>query len=657
MAVLVRNGSLVPTLSRGLAALEVPTTVSSAGAAVRDEYAVRGLILLLEIALGRVPLDAATSVELLTGPIGGLDAVSLRRLKAALRHEELTANGDRSAGELLVESLRSPHILALLDTRVARLARRVAENIGATATEAEAGGTIEELLWGVWQRSGLAAPWRERSLGAGIVAEEAGRNLDAVVALFSAAKRFVERSPDAPPGVFLDAWTGSDVPEDTLAPRSLIDAVRVGTPSSVIGEQFHTVVVAGLQENVWPNLRIRGSLLGAQDLDAAAEGQARRGASDTDARTAVLHDELRMFAQAVSRATHELVVTAVASEDAMPSPFFRFVPPGNSDEIPRYPLSLRGIVGRLRRELNIQHSPAVAAGLALLAREGVAGADPEHWYGLLPPSTTAPLIDLTDPEAEPVRVSPSRMESYEMCPLHWFIGSVGGDTGTTATGLGTVIHQVMETATDVRPEALWRAVEERWGEFSFEAPWQSEVEKARAREMTRRLSAYLTDFERAGGTLLTAERRFQLPIRLAAGTAMLNGSIDRVEQLADGTAVIVDLKTGAHAPTSDGAVINHPQLAAYQLAFATGQIEGLPAGLPAGGAKLVVVSKGTRKKPYHDPHQPAFGADELEAFRGRVAANAEGMAGSVFLAQIGSHCLDPWAFGSCRVHVIKAVSS
>lgn len=655
MAVLVRSGAQVPALARGLATLEVPTRVSGAGTAVRDEYAVRAMILLLEVALRRVPLDASAAVALLTGPLGGLDAVSLRRLKSALRHDELDAGGDRPADDLLVESLRTPGALALIDTRVARLAGRLADSIRAAEAQAAEGATIEELLWGVWQRSGLAGPWRERSLGSGIVAEEANRNLDAIVALFSAARRFVERTPDAPAGVFLDAWTGSDVPEDTLAPRSLVDAVTVGTPSSVIGDEFDTVVVAGVQDGVWPNLRIRGSLLGAQDLAALAGGEADGGG--VDARTAVLHDELRMFAQAVSRASREVVVTAVANDDALPSAFFRLVPAGDPGDLARSPLSLRGMVARLRRELTGTGSAAAARGLAQLAEQGVPGADPATWYGMLPPSTTEPLHDLTNPEAEAVSVSPSRMESFETCPLHWFIDTMGGDSTSTATGLGTVLHKVMETATDTSADGLWRDVEARWGEFRFEAPWQSEVEKIRAREMTTRLSHYLGDFERAGGTLLSSEQRFRLPIQLETGEAVLSGSIDRVEQLADGSAVIVDLKTGSHVPTTDAAVADHPQLGAYQLAFAAGHIEGLPENLPAGGAKLVIVSKGTQKKPYYDPKQSAFTDEEIRSFQERVAETAEGMAGAVFVAQVGSHCLDPWSFGSCRIHVVKAVSA
>jgi len=647
MAVIVRTG--VSSLSQSLQALEVQTTVASARAALRDEYAVRGLVLLLELGLGREPLTAASAVELLLGPVGGLDAVTLRRLKHALRHEELAGEGDRSGDELVAEALAHPGALATIDTRVARRATRVAANLAAVREEADAGATIEELLWGVWQRSGLEKLWFEQSMGAGLVAEEANRHLDAVVALFSSAKRFVERTPDAAPAQFLDAWVSADVPEDTLAPRSVVDAVTVGTPASVIGREFEVVVIAGLQENVWPNLRIRGSLLGSQDLAAAWAGTLAEGA---DKRLEVMHDELRLFAQAVSRARSEVVVTAVANDDSLPSAFLRLVPQGDPAGLQRHPLSLRGMVGQLRRELTGTGSGAAAAGLARLADENVPGAHPSAWYGLAEPSTLAPLVDLTEDDAH-VRVSPSRMESFETCALHWMIDQVGGGSSSTASNLGTIIHSVAEESSDHSPDALYAAVEKRWGELYFESEWHSRVERTRARELTDRLSAYLDEFDRVGGQLLATEKNFELDL----GHARLSGSIDRVESYPDGTAVIVDLKTGKRDPSTDDGVVDHPQLGAYQLAFASGAIEGLPEGVLPGGAKLVIVSKGSRGKAYTEPRQAAFTAEQLEAFRERVVADAVGMADRVFVAQIGTHCLDPWSFGRCTIHVVKAVSS
>ncbi|MDH6236177.1 ATP-dependent DNA helicase [Cryobacterium sp. CG_9.6] len=702
MAVIVRSGSLVPALSRGLAALEVPTQVSTAQTALRDDYAVRAFILALEVTLGRKPLDADAAVELLRGPLGGLDPITLRRLRAALRQQELSRpqpgadlplaertepvsqpgdaavptaeyRRDRSSDELLAAVFTTPSLLAAIDNRTARRAASCAASMREAAIENAAGATIEELLWGLWQRSGLAREWKEQANGTGIVADEANHNLDAVVALFSAAQRYVERTPGAPPVLFLEHLVDTDVPEDTLAPRAAGDAVVVSTPSSTINSEFDIVVLAGVQANVWPDLRIRGSLLGAGDL-AALVSRGQRESSDP--RLEVLHDELRMFAQAASRASSELVVTCVDSEENEPSAFLRLLPAppeasSDPDDASQYPLSLRGLAGRLRADLTrtiareaSAHATAdvgshrssraadAAATLARLAAARVPGAAVTEWYGLSEPSTQRPLND-KDAGDDPVRVSPSRMSAFETCPLHWLIGQVGGGTSSTAANLGTIIHKVMEDATDRSPDSLWQAVEARWGELQFDAEWQSRVQKVEARALTDRLASYLLDFERTGGALLGAEGNFTLDV----DGAVLSGTIDRVERLSDGRAVIVDLKTGRGDPISDAGVIDHPQLGAYQLAFSAGVIEGIPAGMSLAGARLVIVSSGTTKQNYRNPTQPVFDPEQLEAFRARVGADAAGMGAATFLAEISSHCLDPRSFGSCRIHVIKQVST
>ncbi|WP_241980144.1 ATP-dependent helicase [Cryobacterium glaciale] len=688
MAVIVRTGSLVPSISKGLAALEVPTQVSTASTALRDQYAVKAFILALEVTLGRKPLGPEEAIDLLRGPLGGLEPITLRRLRAALRQQELSQSelsqqelggtttpraphDARSADDLLVAALQNPELLAAIDNRTARRAAACGASLCQAKVEYEAGATIEELLWGLWQRSGLDREWKDQSTGTGIVADEANHNLDAVVALFSAAQRYVERTPSAPPVLFLEHLVDTDVPEDTLAPRALGAAVTVSTPSGTIGRDFDVVVVAGVQANVWPDLRIRGSLLGAGDLAQLASGQGAPGhaVAGTDARTAVLHDELRMFAQAASRATTELLVTAVSNEENEPSAFLRLLPQPEPerdiDDFARYPLSLRGLAGRLRRDLTrAMRSPArtdsetssraadAAATLARLARDSVPGAAPDEWYGLADPSTVRPL---NDPEAgdQPVRVSPSRMAAFETCPLHWLIGQVGGGSSNTAANLGTIIHKVMEDTTDRRPEALWQGVEARWSELDFDADWQSRVQKVAARALTDRLASYLLDFEHGGGELLSAEGRFELEV----SGAVLSGTIDRVERQFDGRAVIVDLKTGKGDAISDSGVAEHPQLGAYQLAFQEGVIDGVSGDMALAGARLVIVSSGTVKQNYRNPTQPAFTPEQLDAFRARVGVDAAGMGGATFIAEITSHCLDPRSHGSCRIHVIKQVSS
>ncbi len=703
MAVIVRTGSLVPALSKGLAALEVPTQVSTAQTALRDEFAVRAFILALDVTLGRRALNAQVAVDLLRGPLGGLDPITLRRLRAALRQVDLgqPEQGQPEQGqpdqdpraetseepsspefglsaaevlrrhdspdELLISALTVPGYLDRIDNRTARRAAACGASLRAAAAEHAAGATIEELLWGLWTRSGLATTWLEQAGGTGIGADEANTNLDAVVALFSAAQRYVERTPSDPPVLFLEHLVDTDVPEDTLAPRALGDAVTVSTGSGTIGRDFAVVVLAGVQENVWPDLRIRGSLLGAGDLALAAAGDAAP-ATGVDARTAVLHDELRMFAQAASRARTELLITAIDNDDNQPSVFLRLLPDPDAAPLGRFPLSLRGIVGRLRQDLTtavgtVRPGGTVpprardqAATLARLAAESVAGADPDQWYGLAPLSTQHRL---NDPDAgdSPVRVSPSKMSSFDACPLHWLIGQIGGGTSNTAANLGTIIHEVMESGSGAGgvagAEELWAGVDARWPELVFDADWQSEVQKVEARALTDRLASYLGDFSRAGGELLSAEGRFSLDL----GSAVLSGTIDRVERLADGRAVIVDLKTGKGDPIGNAGVVDHPQLGAYQLAFHEGAIEGLDPDMQLAGARLVIVSSGTAKQNYRNPTQPAFTPEELAAFRDRVGTTATKMGDRVFLAEIASHCLDPRSFGACRIHIIKQVSS
>ncbi|MFF1877561.1 ATP-dependent helicase [Leifsonia sp. NPDC058230] len=656
MAVVVRSGARVPPLARALAVAEVPTKTSVAGRALRDDFAARQLLTVIGVELGSVELTAALAADLLVGPFGGLDGVSLRRLRLALRQEELAGGGNRPADELLVEALGAPGRFATIDSSPARRAARLAETLHSGSEKAAEGATVEELLWQAWERSGLAKRWLEQSERSGIVADEANRHLDGVVALFTAARRFVERYPEKPAALFVRELLDAEVPEDTLAAQTTSDAVLVCTPSATIGAEFEVVAVAGLQESVWPNLRLRGSLLHPQELGEVAAGTA---SVTGDERAQVMGDELRMFALAVSRARGQVILTATANDDEQPSPFLRLAGENavHDTDDSAHPLSLRGMVGRLRRRLVTAGSPDAADALARLAVSAVEGADPAEWYGLIEPSTDEPLVDLTDPEAR-VRVSPSRLETYEKSPLAWFVDAMASSPSGLAAGIGTVVHAVMEQVStepegDLSVEHIWEGVERRWGELQFESPWLEEKERRRTRRLTEGLSEYLRDFDRAGGVLLGSEGQFQLEL----GQALVTGTIDRVERTPEGTIVIVDLKTGKTVPSA-AKVAEHAQLGAYQLALEHGAIErSEDAQLPSGGAKLLFVSTGTRGKNYREVVQERQDDDGLQRLRERVAAAAGGMADSTFLAVLNLEERDPHAAYEYRIHLVPAVSA
>lgn len=658
MAVVLRSGGDVPAFERGLALAEVPTAGSAARTALRDAPAAAALLTAASLVLEREPLTAELAVALLTGPIGRLDGVGLRRLRLALRHEELANGGDRTGDELLVEALGAPGGFDSIDAAPARRAARLARLVAKARAESVRGRTVEELLWVLWEGSGLAAEWGAQAAGTGVLADEANRSLDAAVALFAAAQRFVEREPDAPAVRFVDEVLASELPEDSLAPQRSAETVLVTTPPALIGRSFEVVVVAGLQDGVWPNLRPRGTLLHA-GLLARTAAAVRAGAplptveSVPEARIAVRSDELRLFALAASRAERQLVLSCTANDDEQPSMLMGYAP--DRLRAPRgRPLHLRGLVGALRRETAASPAGEAPAALALLAEAGVPGAHPDDWYGLAAPSTTAPLVDLEgDPDAV-VAVSPSQIDRVEESPLGWFIDHVASPPSGIAASIGTIVHAVVEEAGarddgDTSIETLWAGVEQRLRDIRFEAGWVAERERRGARRMAEGAADYLAGFADDGKVLLEAEGRFSLEL----GRVRITGTIDRVEASADGTTVIVDLKTGRTPPTA-AQTAAHPQLAAYQLAARAGAV---PNRGILGGAKLVYLAKPSSGNGYTERAQQPFD-DEAEAeFRERLDAVARTMAGGAFdgPAELGfGSRFGAWQY---RVHLVPAVSA
>jgi RecB family exonuclease len=461
--------------------------------------------------------------------------------------------------------------------------------------------------------------------------------------------------------VFVRSILDSDVAEDRLDAPAGGDTVRILTPAGALGTEFDTVVIAGVQDGVWPNTRLRGSLLDTWRLaDAATRVDGGTG-STIDRRRAAMHDELRLLARALSRATEQVVVTAVDDDDTGPSVFFEFLPDPERHTVD-HPLSLRGLVAQHRRTLTDPSAwgptDRAAQQLALLADAGVAGAAPQEWFGIAAPTSAGPLRDLA---REDVRVSPSRLHALEECELNWVIGDLGGDPGGATAGLGTIIHAALEHAAGTDEASLWAEVEARWGELTFEAKWRDRAERTRARDLVRRLHLYLRRFEAAGGALIGAEPHFEVAIPLDDSEAfehgaILSGYIDRVELTPEGTVVIMDLKTGKREPQTDLKVIDNPQLGAYQLAFESGAIPEA-VGHPSGGAKLLVLRPTAARSDYATPWQPPFDDERRELFLERIRSAVTVMRGTAFAAPYEDHCRDEYSYGLCRIHTIGAVSA
>ncbi len=668
MAVIVRGQGRTSTLRRVLTSAGVPVAVPSAEVPVRDEVAVRPLLALLEVAL-RVasgepdPIDAQTAVEVVLSPIGGADAVGLRRLRRALRRAELDSGGGRTSDQLLAEGLVAPETLGLLGAEGAP-ARRVAAAIAAGVRAARTvsgrdvagtarfapGVTAESVLWAVWDATGLAASWRRVALGGGLSGARADRHLDAVVALFDVAAKYVDRLPQMGPHGFLEHVRGQDVAADTLvagAPSD--DTVSLLTPAGAAGRQWRFVVVAGVQEGVWPDLRLRGSLLGSERLVDVLTG---RGQSLRAAQAAVRYDETRLFLVAVSRASERLLVTAVRSDDEQPSAYLDIVdPPDESDdleelrafsEVPR-PMALTGLVAELRREVVLAATKSerqTAAGqLARLAVARVAGADPSSWWALTLLSDDRPLRAA----GQSVSVSPSRIESYGDCSLRWLLSSCGGDgPGVGAANIGTLVHDIAAELGDVDEASLRAEVDRRWGRLGLPAGWLSRRQRAEAQTMVARLARYFEESAAGGWERIGVELDFQVEL----GRAVLKGRVDRLERDGRGGLRVVDLKTGAGKPTR-GELLRNAQLGAYQAAVENGAFADH--GTVSAGAALLQVGKAAGVRTTLQQQEPLSADDDPKWAHLLVQDAAEGMAGSDFRATVGPVCTFCAVRSSCPV--------
>ena len=652
MAVLVRaGGRSIPGVRRALGSAGVPLEIDGDDLPLREEPAVAPLLLALRVcaeqaALDRPaaaaraddasdapdpagPLTAELAHTLLTGPLGGMDGSDLRRLGRALREEERQAlrraeggpGTVRPAEELIREALAEPERLVAMDPSYARRARDLGTLLRKVRELLAGGGTAEEALWALWDGS---RRWRERlersALRGGAGGRNADRDLDALCALFETAARAEEQVTGHRSALDLLAeLEAQDIAADTLTVRAVRpDAVRLMTAHRSKGLEWRVVVVAGVQDGLWPDLRRRGSLLEADRIG-------RDGLAEPLSPAALLGEERRLFYVAATRAKERLIVTAVkapAEDGDEPSRFLRELyreeldprtgkvlrrtPQVLVEDVthrPRRPLSVTALVAELRAVTVDPHrSPelrrAAAERLARLASAAdedgvplVPLAHPDRWWGL--DDATAAPDPLRRPDV-PVRLSGSGLEQLENCSLQWFLDKEvkARTTSSAAQGFGNVVHALTDEVGSGRTPADLAVLMERldtvWDALAFDAPWKSHQEKTEARAALERFLNWHV-LERGRSTVAT-EHGFDVTLDVGGVSVQIRGSMDRVEKDAAGRAYVVDFKTGKQIP-SEKSLPEHKQLAVYQLAVRAGalnELAGFEGGTPpAGGAELV----------------------------------------------------------------------
>ncbi|MFF4758606.1 ATP-dependent helicase [Streptomyces sp. NPDC001292] len=706
MAVLVRAGARsIPGLRRALTAAGVPLDVDGDDLPLRHEPAVAPLLTALRAvataeaarrseesekleereeavagdqaagteeraALAQAPerpeegpeadacwLGTETALTLLASPLAGVDAADLRRLGRALREEERAAGNalPPPSDELLGRALAEPERLVAHDPTYARGVQRLGALLGKARERLAGGGTAEEALWDLWD----GTPWPSRLERAarrgGAAGRNADRDLDAVCALFATAARAEERTGGLGALNFLAEIEAEDIAADTLTRRAVRpDAVRLMTAHRSKGLQWRLVVVAGVQEGLWPDLRRRGSLLEADRIG-------RDGLAAPLTPGALLAEERRLFYVAATRACERLVVTAVkapADDGDQPSRFLAElgVEPRDVTSRPRRPLSVAALVAELRATTVDPRASATLreaaahrlARLAALAddegRPLVPAAHPYRWWGMADP--TVSKVPLRDRD-QPVTLSGSALDQLaNTCALQWFLSrEVKADApATAAQGFGNVVHVLADEVASGRSPAdlavLMERLETVWNALAFDAPWKSAQEKEHARVALERFLNWHV-LERAGRTPVAGEHDFDVTLEAGGYQVRIRGSMDRVEADGEGRAYVVDFKTGKQAPTG-AEVARHPQLAVYQLAVREGAVDEVFEGArpEPGGAELVQLRQGAAKRDGGDSLPKVQTQEPLEGeWAGELLATAAGkVLDERFTPTAGQHC-------------------
>lgn len=695
IAVVVRSTGEIPALRRALLSHGVPVKVDPTSVVLAEQPLVAALLLALD-ALSR-PLTLAEMQRLVESPIGGADPVMLRRMERAAA-PVVAGTGLRAmeAVGLVVTGRADPHEAERWTSRFGprekEILGRIKRVTDAGRAALDAGGSVEAVLWEVWQATGLSTRLQTQALRGGTLGSQADRDLDAVMSLFDIAGDLVERTPAISLTTFLDGVRSQELPTGGRDRRGVRpDAVEILPAHAAAGREWEVVVVAGVQEDSWPAGPTVGGLFGQQELVDLID----RGidpAVPVSRAAAALAEERRLFLLAVSRATRRTVVTAVASagdEASVPSRFLDEIRAadvsdssgaadavGTADEplphpteaavdaLPRV-LAVEPLVAELRDAVCDPRRPgherrAAADNLARLAAAGIYGAAPDTWWGTAGPSSRGPAVAHRRGDEKPtLRISPTLLEALgagtagarpggdAACDLQSFLDRLRSVPTTEPMKVGTMIHAVAEGF------AAGLTLEEARTTVTAVVPWLVDGPEWTAAPLTtscldavERLHDWLA--ERAGnGRTVEVEKKLEHVIGHTPpdddGTTMpvvLAGRADRLETAADGATTVIDFKTGKHAKTKEEAAVS-PQLSSYQL------LMSLEPERRADGAMLVYprVETATVKT----LQQGRLSDADLEEFRQVALAAAGRVAGPGFTATDGCEgteyaCLCP----ACR---------
>lgn len=691
MAVIVRQSSSVELIRQELRRGGVPLAPDTPALLLRSEPAAKALLdcarAALEQLLGVPVVQEEAARALLLSPLVGFSAIELRRLRRILGESPDHLSTRVLSDSELFDQLEAAPTLAAK----AKVAQAINEALAKERSEG-----LEALVWGAWQASGKAQYWRQLALDIeadSLLRQRADHDLDVVISLFKRLEVWSERNPSAPGQQFLDELEAQQVASDSVAALGARpQGVSVLTVAACAGRQWEFVAVLGIDDGVWPNLRLRDSLtqtglltdivsqriadtVNLASLTASVDPQAL-----AQARAQICSDEMRLLVAAMSRANSQLWLGAVNGGEQGPSSFFNYL--SRQSDIPVEPIqpggayTLRGLVATLRRQLmlDLKHNngtqaPQIAALLAALAQRGVPGADPRSWLGIAGASqfltelpaqlesqdrlgtqvATHAVVALKQLQAQRVnqarqrgaRLSPSDVENIETCPLRWYLQRHGGSpASSSAQQIGALIHWLAQQGQEhglSREQLLDLFYRER-SSLQLPGGWYGRQENQRVEKMVENLALYLANSPANMQVEVECPVRAQVELEVdgAPLKIKISGRADRLEHTSQGIDVI-DFKTGASVDSA-GAQTN-AQLATYRVALQA-------RGENVHGGALIMLGKENKKAQVDALTYPGSRelapSDYLETGQGwdtdLISAAARDSLGPSYQARTGEHC-------------------
>ncbi len=559
VAVFVRSKRrFLPELSRALQRRGVPHDPPNSRLA--EQPAVRFVLDLVAAATAADEPGLARPLRrILLGPWFGLPLGTLRDMErmgylGAQRSGEppyaLVADGGECESS---EGLTWPQALRAADASLEPLAAMIDDPSWVTDLPAHEG------LWKVWS----TLPQLD------IVARdpERGQERAAWASLSQVLGRWNERNPDASLLDYRRLLVEEEFEAQPLLSYTMPDddLLTVTTLHQAKGLEFEVVFIADAVEGVFPDLRVRDSLLGVRHLlpDVPHEaGPYQRFR---------LQEERRLAYTAMTRAARRVVWTATSTgfEEGrgIPSRFLALaagtatVADAAMPVVPRQsPVTIAEAEAMVRRIVGDPGEPAPRRYAAI----DILAGGPR--YALRDPWTLGGIRDRgpdTGLIGSKLRLSPSQADAYVQCPRRYAVQrrlGIGDGTGPHAV-VGQLVHAVLELAdrralergdhrsTDVDAAA---ALDQLFDAAAFGGePFATAWRRRAAASIAKLYADWPSD-----GRLVDVERRLQMRL----GDVDWVGFVDRIE--ARGRALaIVDYKTS-------GTMISHADAArSVQLGF------------------------------------------------------------------------------------------